>query len=97
VQPLPALAPGHYTVGVQVLDDAGNLARGTFGFTVDPSAVPAAGAGSGPAGIRLRRARRRRLAHPHGGDSAAATDRAARPATWPPLKADAAGRPRKPR
>jgi methionine-rich copper-binding protein CopC len=43
VQPLPALAPGHYTVGVQVLDRAGSLARGTFGFTVDPAAASAAG------------------------------------------------------
>ena len=40
VQPLPELAPGHYTVGVQVLDRAGHLARGTFGFTVDPAAAP---------------------------------------------------------
>ena len=40
VQPLPELAPGHYTVGVQVLDRAGHLARGTFAFTVDPAATP---------------------------------------------------------
>jgi hypothetical protein len=40
VQPLPELAPGHYTVGVQVVDRAGHLARGTFGFTVDPAAAP---------------------------------------------------------
>ena len=50
VQRLPALAPGRYTVGVQVVDRAGHLARGTFGFTVDPSAGPAGAdpAGSGP-------------------------------------------------
>jgi methionine-rich copper-binding protein CopC len=45
VQPLPALTPGHYTVGVQALDHAGHLARGTFGFTVDPAAVPTVGSG----------------------------------------------------
>jgi methionine-rich copper-binding protein CopC len=45
VQPLPPLAPGHYTVGVQVLDRTGHLARGTFGFTVDPAVVRAAGPG----------------------------------------------------
>ena len=45
VQPLPALAPGHYTVGVQVVDRTGHLARGTFGFTVDPAVVRAAGPG----------------------------------------------------
>ena len=38
VQPLPALAPGRYTVGVQVLDRTGQVNRGTFGFTVDPVA-----------------------------------------------------------
>ena len=43
VQPLPELAPGHYTVGVQVVDHAGHLARGTFGFTVDPAAVSETG------------------------------------------------------
>ena len=37
--------PGHYTVGVQVLDRTGHLARGTFGFTVDPAVVRAAGPG----------------------------------------------------
>ena len=40
VAPLPALAPGHYTVGVQVVDRAGHVQRGTFGFTVDPAAGP---------------------------------------------------------
>ena len=40
VAPLPALAPGHYTVGVQVVDRAGHVQRGTFGFTVDPAATP---------------------------------------------------------
>jgi hypothetical protein len=45
VQQLPALAPGHYTVGVQVLDHTGHPARGTFGFTVDPAVVRAAGPG----------------------------------------------------
>ena len=40
VQPLPELEPGRYTVGVQVVDRAGHLNRGTFGFTVDPAAVP---------------------------------------------------------
>jgi len=29
VAPLPALAPGHYTVGVQVVDRAGQVRRGT--------------------------------------------------------------------
>ena len=41
VQPLPALVPGRYTVGVQVLDRSGRLHRGTFGFTVDPAAAQA--------------------------------------------------------
>ena len=45
VQPLPALAPGNYTVGIQALDHAGHLARGTFGFTVDPAVGPAASTG----------------------------------------------------
>ena len=27
-------------MGVQVVDRAGHLARGTFGFTVDPAAAP---------------------------------------------------------
>jgi len=40
VQPLPELGAGRYTVGVQVVDRAGHLNRGTFGFTVDPAAVP---------------------------------------------------------
>ena len=40
VAPLPSLAPGHYTVGVQVVDRAGQVQRGTFGFTVDPAATP---------------------------------------------------------
>ena len=40
VAPLPVLAPGHYTVGVQVVDRAGHVQRGTFGFTVDPAATP---------------------------------------------------------
>jgi hypothetical protein len=35
-----ALGPGRYTVGVQVVDRTGHLARGTFGFTVDPAATP---------------------------------------------------------
>lgn len=46
VAPLPALAPGHYTVGVQVVDRAGHLQRGTFGFTVDPAATPTGPSGS---------------------------------------------------
>jgi methionine-rich copper-binding protein CopC len=46
VQPLPALGPGRYTVGVQVVDRAGHLARGTFGFTVDPVAAPQGSTGS---------------------------------------------------
>lgn len=41
VQPLPAPASGRCTVGVQVLDRAGNLARGTVGFIVDPAATGA--------------------------------------------------------
>ena len=40
VQPLPELGADRYTVGVQVVDRAGHLNRGTFGFTVDPAAVP---------------------------------------------------------
>jgi methionine-rich copper-binding protein CopC len=46
VQPLPALRPGRYTVGVQVVDRTGHLARGTFGFTLDPAATPRGAAGS---------------------------------------------------
>ena len=46
VQPLPELGAGRYTVGVQVVDRAGHLNRGTFGFTVDPAPAPASGCGS---------------------------------------------------
>jgi methionine-rich copper-binding protein CopC len=38
VQPLPPLAPGHYTVGLQIRGAGGQVARGTFGFAVDPGA-----------------------------------------------------------
>ena len=51
VQPLPRLPAGHYTVGVQIRGSGGQLARGVFGFAVDPAAPPAstaADAGSGP-------------------------------------------------
>jgi methionine-rich copper-binding protein CopC len=50
VQPLPPLAAGRYTVGVQLLGADGQLSRGTFGFTVDPTAAAAPGAGEGGAG-----------------------------------------------
>jgi methionine-rich copper-binding protein CopC len=45
VQPLPPLPPGHYTVGLQIRGADGQVARGTFGFAVDPTAAvdPAAG------------------------------------------------------
>jgi methionine-rich copper-binding protein CopC len=38
VQPLPPLPPGRYTVGLQIRGAGGQVARGTFGFAVDPSA-----------------------------------------------------------
>jgi methionine-rich copper-binding protein CopC len=45
VQPLPPLPPGRYTVGLQIRGAGGQVARGTFGFAVDPTAAadPAAG------------------------------------------------------
>jgi methionine-rich copper-binding protein CopC len=60
VQPLPPLPPGRYTVGLQIRGTGGQVARGTFGFAIDPTAAvdPAAGnttpAGrGGPAGWLL--------------------------------------------
>lgn len=53
VQPVPPLPPGHYTVGLQIRGADGQVARGTFGFTVDPTApdpgVAGTGAGEPPA------------------------------------------------
>jgi methionine-rich copper-binding protein CopC len=47
VQPLPSLPAGRYTVGIRVRGAGGQLARGTFGFAVDPAApAPAASTGS---------------------------------------------------
>jgi methionine-rich copper-binding protein CopC len=39
VQPLPPLPPGRYTVGLQIRGAGGQVARGTFGFAVDPTAA----------------------------------------------------------
>ena len=52
VQALPPLPAGRYTVGVRLLDAAGRLTGGTFGFTVDPAApaAPATHADGGSGG-----------------------------------------------
>ncbi|MDT7579309.1 MAG: CopC domain [Pseudonocardiales bacterium] len=53
VQPLPPLPPGRYTVGLQIRGAGGQVARGTFGFAVDPSApadVAGTPDGGGPDG-----------------------------------------------
>ena len=51
VQPLPPLPPGHYTVGLQIRGADGQVARGTFGFAVDPSAAGTAGGPTQRAGL----------------------------------------------
>ena len=48
VQPLPPLPPGHYTVGLQIRGADGQVARGTFGFAVDPGAAADTGSTAGP-------------------------------------------------
>jgi methionine-rich copper-binding protein CopC len=49
VQPLPPLPPGRYTVGLQIRGAGGQVARGTFGFAVDPTAAdPTATTPPGP-------------------------------------------------
>jgi methionine-rich copper-binding protein CopC len=49
VQPLPPLPPGRYTVGLQIRGAGGQVARGTFGFAVDPTATDTATAPLAPA------------------------------------------------
>jgi methionine-rich copper-binding protein CopC len=46
VQPLPPLASGRYTVGLQIRGAGGQVARGTFGFAVDPTAADTGTAGT---------------------------------------------------
>jgi len=48
VQPLPPLPSGRYTVGLQIRGAGGQVARGTFGFAVDPSAAADTGTIAGP-------------------------------------------------
>jgi methionine-rich copper-binding protein CopC len=51
VQPLPPLPSGRYTVGLQIRGAGGQVARGTFGFAVDPTAAAdPATAGTGTIG-----------------------------------------------